>query len=235
MATPGRLIAHLESTPGFTLRHLRFLIVDETDRLLRQAYQGWLPKVMAALHGSSGSSSSELAIEAEPGSAAAAPGEQPQGEEQQQAQQEQQPRRVVKFVVSATLTRDPSKIDRLQLTCPRYITMSAGVQQQQQRNWWMWRVECGVLRACSQLPLSRQDLSGQPAQAATQPAARILTQLAGPFNWSLQWTTATNCRRACRRPSWWCPQSASPPPWPRCCRWGCAAHARHTRSLSHCM
>lgn len=35
-------------------------------------------------------------------------------------------RRVVKFVVSATLTRDPSKIDRLALHCPRYIAMSAG-------------------------------------------------------------------------------------------------------------
>lgn len=51
VATPGRLIAHLEGTPGFTLRHLRFLVVDETDRLLRQAYQGWLPKAMAALSG----------------------------------------------------------------------------------------------------------------------------------------------------------------------------------------
>ena len=122
MATPGRLIAHLESTPGFSLRHLRFLIVDETDRLLRQAYQGWLPKVMAALHGGSGSSG-----------ASSASSEHQQGSEEQQQQQQQdapQPaRRVVKFVVSATLTRDPSKIDRLQLTCPRYIAMSAGGQQ----------------------------------------------------------------------------------------------------------
>lgn len=54
VATPGRLIAHLEGTPGFTLRHLRFLVVDETDRLLRQAYQGWLPKAMAALSGGGG-------------------------------------------------------------------------------------------------------------------------------------------------------------------------------------
>ncbi|EFN52499.1 hypothetical protein CHLNCDRAFT_138879 [Chlorella variabilis] len=28
VATPGRLIAHLEGTPGFTLRHLRFLVID---------------------------------------------------------------------------------------------------------------------------------------------------------------------------------------------------------------
>ncbi len=34
-----RLVAHMQSTPGFTLQHLRYLVVDEADRLLRQAYQ----------------------------------------------------------------------------------------------------------------------------------------------------------------------------------------------------
>ena len=34
-------------------------------------------------------------------------------------------RRVVKIVASATLTRDPSKIERLALHCPRYIAVSA--------------------------------------------------------------------------------------------------------------
>eukprot|EP00775_Hariotina_reticulata_P012953 gene12953-13082_t len=33
VATPGRLIAHLHSTAGFNLRALRFLVVDEADRL----------------------------------------------------------------------------------------------------------------------------------------------------------------------------------------------------------
>lgn len=91
VATPGRLMAHLEGTRGFTLGHLKFLVVDETDRLLRQGYQGWLPRVLAAAGGEAGVG----------------------GE-----------RRVVKFVVSATLTRDPSKIDRLHLHCPRYIAMT---------------------------------------------------------------------------------------------------------------
>ena len=36
VATPGRLTAHLRGTPGFGLAALRFLVVDETDRLLRQ-------------------------------------------------------------------------------------------------------------------------------------------------------------------------------------------------------
>ena len=39
-------------------------------------------------------------------------------------------RRVVKFVVSATLTRDPSKIERLGLHCPRFVAMGAGDHRQ---------------------------------------------------------------------------------------------------------
>ena len=48
VATPGRLAAHLRATPGFSLADLSFLVVDEADRLLRQSYQEWLPKVGAA-------------------------------------------------------------------------------------------------------------------------------------------------------------------------------------------
>jgi len=48
VATPGRLIDHLDKTPGFTLQHLRFLIVDEADRLLNQSYQGWIQRVTSA-------------------------------------------------------------------------------------------------------------------------------------------------------------------------------------------
>jgi ATP-dependent RNA helicase DDX51/DBP6 len=45
ICTPGRLVDHLQSTPGFTLQHLRFLVADEADRLLMQSYQDWLAKV----------------------------------------------------------------------------------------------------------------------------------------------------------------------------------------------
>ncbi len=144
VATPGRLIAHLEGTPGFTLHHLRFLIVDETDRLLRQAYQDWLPKVMAALRaaalagpagaapldsgGGGGGGDSWLARGGEQALPAvpALPAGQLEQQLEQQHQQQWEPRRVVKLVVSATLTRDPSKIDRLDLHSPRYIATSAG-------------------------------------------------------------------------------------------------------------
>jgi ATP-dependent RNA helicase DDX51/DBP6 len=45
VCTPGRLVDHLERTPGMTLEHLRFLVVDECDRLLNQTYNAWVEKV----------------------------------------------------------------------------------------------------------------------------------------------------------------------------------------------
>ncbi|CAB1116568.1 unnamed protein product [Ectocarpus sp. CCAP 1310/34] len=50
VATPGRLLDHLAQTPGFTLQHLRYLIIDEADRLLNQSYQGWVGKVIKAAY-----------------------------------------------------------------------------------------------------------------------------------------------------------------------------------------
>ena len=50
VCTPGRLVDHLERGT-FTLRHLRYLVVDEADRLLSQRYHDWIPKVLAAAEG----------------------------------------------------------------------------------------------------------------------------------------------------------------------------------------
>ncbi|KAG7671620.1 hypothetical protein Ndes2526B_g09214 [Nannochloris sp. 'desiccata'] len=108
VATPGRLIAHLEGTPGFNLHNLRFLVVDEADRLLRQTYQNWLPRVLSNINTTS--PTSEIAAGSSPSFI---------------NDTQQSSRRVVKFVVSATLTKDPSKMDRLGLYCPRYIAMAA--------------------------------------------------------------------------------------------------------------
>lgn len=49
IATPGRLVDHLKSTAHFTLQHLRWLIVDEADRLMDQPFQDWLSHVLASL------------------------------------------------------------------------------------------------------------------------------------------------------------------------------------------
>ncbi|KAL5175205.1 DEAD-box ATP-dependent RNA helicase 1 [Glycine soja] len=43
VATPGRLMDHVNK---LSLKHLRYLVVDEADRLLREDYQSWLPTVL---------------------------------------------------------------------------------------------------------------------------------------------------------------------------------------------
>lgn len=45
LSTPGRLIDHLKSTKGFDLKHLRFLVIDEADRLMGQSFQEWIGRL----------------------------------------------------------------------------------------------------------------------------------------------------------------------------------------------
>ena len=81
-------------------------VVDELDRLLRQDYQGWLPKVLSAAQ--------PVSVHTTPASMSVAA------------------RRIVKVVVSATLTRDPAKVGRLELQAPRFVS-SLSFQQDHNR------------------------------------------------------------------------------------------------------
>lgn len=45
VATPGRLVDHMSLTKHFHLSHLRFLVIDEVDRLLDQSFQDWITKL----------------------------------------------------------------------------------------------------------------------------------------------------------------------------------------------
>lgn len=46
VATPGRLVDHLNSTIGFHLQDLEWLVIDEADRLLMQSFQDWIHRVL---------------------------------------------------------------------------------------------------------------------------------------------------------------------------------------------
>ncbi|KAJ3716067.1 P-loop containing nucleoside triphosphate hydrolase protein [Lentinula raphanica] len=139
ISTPGRLIDHLNDTPNFTLQHLRFLVIDEADRLLAQSFQDWLGSVVGTLrppsHVFDGIGSSNLIPDAlspafhhllplhhrhhpnvlypDPTSFSPFPTEHKHASCQ-------------KLLFSATLTRDPGKIAALELRDPKYFVVQGG-------------------------------------------------------------------------------------------------------------
>ncbi len=49
VATPGRLLDHLQSTRGFVFDHLRFLVIDEADRCLQVGFEEEMHQIMRIL------------------------------------------------------------------------------------------------------------------------------------------------------------------------------------------
>ena len=146
VATPGRLVEHLQSGRSVTLQHLRFLVIDEADRLLSQGYQGWLPLVLDATHQRSCNSGDDSAHS----SSALSAQENGIGSMIGACDKfvtidpiTRRPRTggidvnrrgpsfdgladapVLKMLFSATLTRSPAKLAPLQLVRPRYFCVA---------------------------------------------------------------------------------------------------------------
>nr|CAD1832205.1 unnamed protein product [Ananas comosus var. bracteatus] len=49
VATPGRLLDHLSSTKGFSLRTLKYLVIDEADRLLDMDFERAIDDILKAI------------------------------------------------------------------------------------------------------------------------------------------------------------------------------------------
>eukprot|EP00871_Galdieria_phlegrea_P000641 jgi/Galph1/1578/GphlegSOOS_G265.1 len=49
VATPGRLVDHLENTKGFTLQSIQYLVLDEADRILSMDFEKELGKILQSL------------------------------------------------------------------------------------------------------------------------------------------------------------------------------------------
>ncbi|XP_011790660.1 PREDICTED: probable ATP-dependent RNA helicase DDX47 isoform X2 [Colobus angolensis palliatus] len=49
IATPGRLIDHLENTKGFNLRALKYLVMDEADRILNMDFEAEVDKILKVI------------------------------------------------------------------------------------------------------------------------------------------------------------------------------------------
>ncbi|XP_006874147.1 PREDICTED: ATP-dependent RNA helicase DDX51 [Chrysochloris asiatica] len=110
VATPGRLVDHIDQTPGFSLQQLRFLVVDEADRMVDSMHQSWLPRVMAAVFQREEPSDPCALFQRElPRAVTAASTWAPQVPLQ-------------KLLFSATLTQNPEKLQQLSLHQPQLFS-----------------------------------------------------------------------------------------------------------------
>ncbi|PWY89915.1 P-loop containing nucleoside triphosphate hydrolase protein [Aspergillus heteromorphus CBS 117.55] len=108
ICTPGRLVDHLRYTKGFTLKNLEWLVIDEADRLLNESFQEWVDVIMTSLDarkspeafGSSGNFLSGLGLPI----------------------QSKDPRKVI---LSATMTRDVTKLNSLRLANPKMVVIGS--------------------------------------------------------------------------------------------------------------
>ncbi|KAL7812512.1 P-loop containing nucleoside triphosphate hydrolase protein [Trichoderma gracile] len=112
ICTPGRLVEHLDQTPGFALTHVRWLVVDEADKLLAQSFQGWLDVVLDKFKTTTNNNSSSGGVLG----ARDFPDMPYSG--------------VRKILLSATLTRDLSLLNQLALWRPRLIVLESGQDAQ---------------------------------------------------------------------------------------------------------
>lgn len=49
IATPGRLVDHLENTKGFSLKTLKYLVMDEADRILNMDFETEIDKILKVI------------------------------------------------------------------------------------------------------------------------------------------------------------------------------------------
>lgn len=103
ICTPGRLVEHVQSTTGFTLEHVQWFVADEADRLLDESFQQWIDVVLPGL-------------EYLP----------PLGPIEQRIHNSfhtLRRREIRKIILSATMTRDVSKLTALKLRRPRLVVL----------------------------------------------------------------------------------------------------------------
>ncbi|KAJ9353727.1 hypothetical protein DTO027B9_5170 [Paecilomyces variotii] len=104
ICTPGRLVDHIRFTKGFSLQHIQWLVIDEADRLLNESFQEWVDVVMGALDAKEAPSAkgpadrllSDLGL----------------------SLKKEAPRKVI---LSATMTRDVTKLNSLRLVKPKLV------------------------------------------------------------------------------------------------------------------
>ncbi|PSR80601.1 P-loop containing nucleoside triphosphate hydrolase protein [Coniella lustricola] len=97
ICTPGRLVDHIKRTPGFSLDYVRWLVVDEADKLLAQTFQNWLPAVVPLLETTHRPGARDFPDSNKSG--------------------------VQKVILSATMTRDLTLLNGLKLYRPKLVVL----------------------------------------------------------------------------------------------------------------
>ncbi|KAI3965030.1 hypothetical protein MKX01_013961 [Papaver californicum] len=118
VATPGRLMDHINTTKGFTLEHLRFLVVDEIDKLLGEAYQDFLRAVLQLTR----SDEEHLFSHMRASQSLLGPLRTIRRSGIERGFKGKPSPRLVKMILSATLTQSPSKLSKLDLHHPLFLT-----------------------------------------------------------------------------------------------------------------
>lgn len=110
VATPGRLVDHIQKTKGFNLNELRYLVLDECDRIMDQIKQNWLPILNQAVFGTNNNreminqeclNANNLFLN------------------------KKKLLPYQKLLLSATLTRNPEKLEQINLFQPIFFSVGA--------------------------------------------------------------------------------------------------------------
>lgn len=109
ICTPGRLVEHIQSTTGFTLEHVQWLVIDEADRLLDESFQQWVDVVLPGLE--------------------YLPQPHSLHEPESKSSHMFRRREVRKIILSATMTRDISKLMTLHLRRPKLVVLEGRSQR----------------------------------------------------------------------------------------------------------
>ncbi|KAL5111543.1 ATP-dependent RNA helicase DDX51 [Taenia crassiceps] len=112
VCTPGRLVDHIYNTPNFCLEHVRFLVIDEADRVIVEEKQDWYNIFERAVYGGSNLSESKVG----PKRSFPLP--------TIESQCSGTPFTLQKILLSATLTHDPEPLKRFRLNFPRLFLAS---------------------------------------------------------------------------------------------------------------
>jgi ATP-dependent RNA helicase DDX51/DBP6 len=125
VATPGRLVDHIQKTSGFELNYLKYLVLDECDRIMDQIKQNWLQILSQAIFSNTYSLDNLVKYK---------------------SQNDKTSRNIInsdylnvfnlcvdktklmpfqKLLLSATLTRNPEKLEKMELFLPIYFTVGA--------------------------------------------------------------------------------------------------------------